>query len=428
MNPLTLILREMAHRKANAALSLLAVIIAVAFAVMFFAASEGAQRESAGIMADMNSSASKISRNTQKKTKRIQRDMGQNLRIVSAKTDLAHFWDEGFSKQLFSEDWIQKFKGITNSINYSHLSAVLKWKIDWDGAPAMIYGLAPREVAPPGREKPIMITPVKRGTVLLGNALAEIKSVKRDEKIIVQGREFMVNRVLAEKGSSAEVRIYMHLSDAQLVLKREGQINEIQALDCYCADETQDTLELLRTQLAPILPEAKVFRMQDMAEAREQQRHLMEAQLGKAMPEVLDKAVDKQGRNLAGVFGRLLPLVILACGGLVALLALLNTRERRPEIGVLRALGQGSERIAVLFLCKAIVIGLIGALLGYVLGNGLAIQFGQDLFQTSAGQPTWKPAYLPMALLLAPAFAALASFIPAMLAVTQDPADTLRQD
>ena len=140
MNPLTLILREMAHRKANAALSLLAVIIAVAFAVMFFAASEGAQRESAGIMADMNSSASKISQNTQKKTKRIQRDMGQNLRIVSAKTDLAHFWDEGFSKQLFSEDWIQKFKGITNSINYSHLSAVLKWKIDWDGTPAMIYG------------------------------------------------------------------------------------------------------------------------------------------------------------------------------------------------------------------------------------------------------------------------------------------------
>ena len=238
----------------------------------------------------------------------------------------------------------------------------------------------------------------------------------------------MVNRVLAEKGSSAEVRIYMHLSDAQLVLKREGQINEIQALDCYCADETQDTLELLRNQLAPILPEAKVFRMQDMAEAREQQRHLMEAQLGKAMPEVLDKAVDKQGRNLAGVFGRLLPLVILACGGLVALLALLNTRERRPEIGVLRALGQGSERIAVLFLGKAIVIGFIGALLGYALGNGLAIQFGQDLFQTSAGQTTWKPAYLPMALLLAPTFAALASFIPAMLAVTQDPADTLRHD
>ena len=57
MSTLSLILKEMAHRKANAALSLLAVIVAVGFAVLFFAASEGTQRESKGIMADMNSSA-----------------------------------------------------------------------------------------------------------------------------------------------------------------------------------------------------------------------------------------------------------------------------------------------------------------------------------------------------------------------------------
>ena len=123
-----------------------------------------------------------------------------------------------------------------------------------------------------------------------------------------------------------------------------------------------------------------------------------------------------------------MPLVILVCGVLIAALALLNTRERRAEIGVLRALGQGSERIAVLFLGKAILIGVVGALVGFTLGNGLAIQFGQDLFQLTAGQSTWKAGYLPMALLLAPTFAALASFIPAMLAVTQDPADTLRHD
>ena len=428
MSTFSLILKEMAHRKANAALSLLAVIVAVAFAVMFFAASEGTQRESKGIMADMNSSATKISKVAQKKTKRIQRDMGQNLRIVSKETDLAHFWDEGFSQEFFPENWIQKFKGITNTINYSHLSAVLKWKIKWQGSPAMIYGLAPREVAPPGRRKPIMITPVKQGTVLLGNALAEINKVKRDDMVTVEGGQFKVGRVLAEKGSAAEVRIYMHLADAQAVLKREGQINEIQALDCYCADETQDTLKLLREQLAPILPQAKVFRMQDMAEAREQQRRLMEAQLDQAMPKVIVDATDKQSRNLSGVFGKLLPLVILVCGVLIAALAMLNTRARSQEIGVLRALGQGGERIALLFLGRAIVIGVLGALLGFAIGNGLAIQFGRDLFQLTASQLAWENQNLAWALLLAPAFAALASFIPAMLAVTQDPAETLRHD
>jgi ABC-type lipoprotein release transport system permease subunit len=428
VSTLSLILKELAHRKANAALSLLAVIVAVAFAVMFFAASDGAQRESAGIMADMNSSADKISKIAQKKTKRIQRDMGQNLRIVSKDTDLAHFWDEGFSQETFSENWVKSFTNITETINYSHLSAVLKWKVRWRDTSAMIYGLAPREVAPPGRKKPVMITPVKRGTVQLGRTLADIHGVKRDATVNVEGGEFKVARVLSEKGSGAEIRIYMHLADAQAVLKREGQINEIQALDCYCADETQDTLTLLRKQLAPILPEAKVFRMQDMAEAREQQRRLMEAQLGHEMPKVLDAATGKQGRNLAGVFGKLLPLVILVCGVLIAALAMLNTRARSKEIGVLRALGQGGERIALLFLGRAIVIGVLGALVGFAIGNGLAIQFGRELFELTADQLTWENQSLGWALLLAPAFAALASFIPAMLAVTQDPAETLRHD
>ena len=473
MSTLSLILKEMVHRKANAALSLLAVIVAVAFAVMFFAASEGTQhqskeisgeskgrigeitletqKDSTRIMTDMNSSTSKISTAAQKKTKRIQRDMGQNLRIVSKDTDLAHFWDEGFSQEFFPEAWIQKFTNITDTVNYSHLSAVLKWKIKWQGSPAMIYGLAPREVAPPGRRKPIMITPVKLGTVLLGNALAQINNVKRDDTVTVEGQDFKVGRVLAEKGSAAEIRIYMHLADAQAVLKREGQINEIQALDCYCADETQDTLKLLREQLAPILPEAKVFRMQDMAEAREQQRRLMEAQLGAAIPNVvsnahvkqgqlmktrlgkdvpkqLDDSASKQEQTLAGVFGNLLPLVILLCGGLIAALAMLNTRARSQEIGVLRALGQGSERIAALFLGKAIVFGVLGALIGFVLGNLLAYIFINQPLQLTTAQYLWKSLSLVWALFLAPVFAALASFIPAMLAVTQDPAETLRHD
>ena len=40
----------------------------------------------------------------------------------------------------------------------------------------------------------------------------------------------------------------------------------------------------------------------------------------------------------------------------------------------------------------------------------------------------WEPSLLAEALWLAPAFAALATFIPAMLAVVQDPADILRHD
>ena len=383
MSPITLILKELGHRKVNAVFSLLAVSIAVGGSIIFHTAFAGSLQ----------------------RTKRIQRDMGQNLRIVSKDTDLAHFWDEGFSETTFSENWVNSFTNINDTINYSHLSAVLKWKIDWRGSPAMIHGLAPREVAPPGRKKPIMITPVKRGTVQLGKTLAAIHGVKRDEIVIVEGSKFTVGRVLAEKGSGAEIRIYMHLADAQSVLKREGQINEIQALDCYCADESQDTLVLLREQLGPILPEAQVFRMQDMAEAREKQR-----------------------RDIERTFSMLMPAVIVLCGVIVGVLAFVNTRTRQREIGILRALGKGSGDVAALFLGKALLLGMVGAVSGFVLGTALLLGWGNEVLQISPKLIGWDFNNLKWALLLAPVFAALASFIPAMLAVTQDPADTLRHD
>ena len=383
MNPLTLIFKELSHRKVNAILSLLAVTIAVSGSIIFHTAFAGSLQ----------------------RTKRIQRDMGQNLRIVSKDTDLAHFWDEGFSRETFPENWVKSFTNITDTINYSHLSAVLKWKVQWRDTPAMIYGLAPREVAPPGRKKPIMITPVKRGTVQLGRTLADIHGVKRDATVTVEGGKFEVARVLSEKGSGAEIRIYMHLADAQAVLKREGQINEIQALDCYCADETQDTLALLREQLSPILPQAQVFRMQDMAEAREKQR-----------------------RDIEWTFSTLMPVIVIICGIIVGALAFMNTRARRQEIGILRALGKGTGSVATLFLGKALLLGIAGALSGFALGTALLFGWGTEVLKVSPKLIGWDFNNLKWALLIAPVFAVLASFIPAMLAVTQDPADTLRHE
>tara|TARA_B100001146_G_C16143397_1_gene417812 strand:- start:117 stop:1268 length:1152 start_codon:yes stop_codon:yes gene_type:complete len=383
MSPLALIIKEISHRKTNAILSLLAITIAVGGSIVLHTAFAGSLQ----------------------RTKRIQRDMGQNLRIVSKDTDLAHFWDEGYSKSTFSENWVQQFTNVTKEINYSHLSAVLKWKIDWRGSPAMIYGLAPREVAPPGRKKPIMITPVKQGTIQLGKTLAAIHEVKRDDMVEVESGEFQVGRVLSEKGSGAEIRIYMHLADAQAVLQRKGLINEIQALDCYCADESQDTLALLRKQLQPILPEAQVFRMQDMAEAREKQR-----------------------RDIEWTYSTLMPAIVMICGVIIGLLAFLNTRARQQEIGILRALGKGSFTVAALFLGKALILGIFGAACGFGLGTALLLGWGQELLKISPKLIGWDLANLKWALFLAPVFSALATFIPAMLAVTQDPADTLRHE
>ena len=77
---------------------------------------------------------------------------------------------------------------------------------------------------------------------------------------------------------------------------------------------------------------------------------------------------------------------------------------------------------------KAVAIGIAGAIIGYGVGGYLTLNYGQELFALTKAQLGWEPSLLIEALWLAPTFAALATFIPAMLAVVQYPADTLRHD
>ena len=71
---------------------------------------------------------------------------------------------------------------------------------------------------------------------------------------------------------------------------------------------------------------------------------------------------------------------------------------------------------------------MAGAVCGFTLGTALLLEWGQELLKISPKLIGWDMNNLEWALLLAPVFAALASFIPAMLAVTHDPAETLRHD
>ena len=83
----------------------------------------------------------------------------------------------------------------------------------------------------------------------------------------------------------------------------------------------------------------------------------------------------------------------------------------------------------MLFLGKALTIGLVGALFGFLVGTGLASIFGPKIFEITAKTMT-KPELplLACSLVFAPVFAAVSSFIPAMIAVTYDPAVTLMEE
>jgi putative ABC transport system permease protein len=94
----------------------------------------------------------------------------------------------------------------------------------------------------------------------------------------------------------------------------------------------------------------------------------------------------------------------------------------------MRALGYDSGRIISLFLGKAVVIGLLGAAIGFLAGTALAMRFGPDIFKITAKtmiKP--EPFLFVISLIFAPLFAAVSIFIAAMIAATYDPAVTLRE-
>jgi putative ABC transport system permease protein len=124
----------------------------------------------------------------------------------------------------------------------------------------------------------------------------------------------------------------------------------------------------------------------------------------------------------------ILPVILVASALWIALLLVLNVQQRREEIGILRALGHGTSRIAGLFVGKAAALGLVAGIIGFLVGTVLAHAVGPSIFGTIAGQVQTHWLLLPIVAVLAPLFAVGAALVPAMLAVVHDPAVTLRDD
>lgn len=381
MNLLRLILKELWHHRGNTVWTAAALVAAVALLVAVRLTTEAAQRE----------------------TTRVMRDLGFNLRILPAATDMAFFWAKGHSDLTMPEENVQTLSRQKDVfMSFNHLTATLRQRYRLGKGEVILEGVAP-SVTDPGK-KPMGFT-IPQGTLYLGHAAADMLGARRGEPVALAGHSFKVERVLAENGTDDDIRVYGRLSDIQAVLDMVGRINEIQAIDCLCLTADDDPLSRLRSSLETLLPGTKVLQMRVMADARARQRHLAERFAAYAVPFVL---------------------IIAALW--VGALAILNVRERRPEIGLWRALGCGSGRLALLFLGKAVLVGALAGAVGAALGGGLALSVGPRLVPVTAASLHWQPELLLWALILTPAFAAFASFVPAMLALNQDPVETLRAD
>ena len=97
--------------------------------------------------------------------------------------------------------------------------------------------------------------------------------------------------------------------------------------------------------------------------------------------------------------------------------------ERRPEIGLMKAIGADGRQIAAIFLAETGLIGLLGGGLGYLAGVQLARFMGATAFGAA---PQANLAVLPATLLLALAVALVGSALPVRSAMRVQPALLLK--
>ena len=135
-------------------------------------------------------------------------------------------------------------------------------------------------------------------------------------------------------------------------------------------------------------------------------------------------AVSSSTKTLTRLMAAIAAISLIVGGIGVANVMLVTVRERTREIGVRRAVGATRRNIVVQFLVYAIVISVIGGILG--LGVGIAGAFaGGSALSVS---PVFSVTTVSLALVVAAAVGILAGIGPAVQAASVEPTTALRYE
>jgi putative ABC transport system permease protein len=420
-----LVFREILHRKLSFSLGVMSASVAVACLVAELAILQKHDARTEQVIAAREAETRQEMAKLEDDYRKITLKMGFNVLILPKGQNLSDLYADDFASKYMPEEYATRLaKSRVATIN--HVLPSLQQKVKWPEYERTVLLMGVRgEVYIQSKQQKPLLEPVAPGTMILGNELARNLTLKAGDKTKLMGREFTVAKVNAEHGNKDDITVWISLGEAQELLGKPGLINGILALDCTC--DTVDRLGRIRPEIARILPDTQLveYASQALARAEARQRAAVEAQASIQREKDGRDKLRAEREALAAV---LVPVVMVGGGVWIGLLALANVRDRRGEIGILRALGLRSRQILLIFLGKAVATGLAGACLGYVAGRVIGV-----MWREAPGAPPIHLAFVDLRLLLlvvaaAPLLAALASWLPAISAAQQDPAMVLREE
>ena len=232
---------------------------------------------------------------------------------------------------------------------------------------------------------------------LLGTQTAQLLKLNVGDKISFNGSDTTVVGILEETGSSDDYQIFLPLKTLQQAFGKEEVVSsvDVRALCNACpvefiADSINQNITGVRAVAVKQIAENEMGLMEKM-------NNLMLA--------------------LAGI-----TLAIGAFGVVNTMMT--SVHERIKDIGIMRAVGASRGQILKTFIYEAVIIGIIGGIVGYLAGTVVAYGVGPLVFEGTA--ITYIPLYLPLSLLLAIFVAIISTAYPAFRATTVKVSDSFR--
>ncbi len=423
MNLPRLVTREIAFRKLTFFISLAAIAAAVACSCAALLLLDDHGKHTATIVDGHAAELAALVKKHEDDTRKTMKKLGFNVLILPLEQKLEDLYADDFATKYMPESHVDKLAN-SSIMTVNHLLPSLTHKLVWPEEQRTIIVIGVRGEVPISHrdpKKPLQDA-VPKGKAVLGYELHQNLERNVGDKITLKGREFEVAKLHAQRGTKDDITIWIDLATAQELFDKQGQVNAILALECNCAT---DRLAVIREEIAAILPDTQVIERGSKATARAEQRLAAQKHAEKAMQDAKANRnkLFAQRESFAAV---LVPLVLVGAALLVGGLAFLNVRDRQAEIGVLRALGVGGARIVVVFLGKALIVGMLGGAVGYPVGLAIASSRGESAAAQAGIFGLFDATLLVVVLVAAPLVAVLASWLPALIAAQQDPVVVLR--
>ncbi len=255
-------------------------------------------------------------------------------------------------------------------------------------------------------------------SVLVGERLAAKLNKQPGDKLEISGRELPISGVLSTGGPEDD-QIIAPLFVAQLIL---GRPNAVRRVYVSALTKPQDALAVRD----PKTMSPEIYDRWYCSPYVQSIAYQLQEVIPHSHAEQIRQVAQNEGTVLSRIKGLMLLITFAALfASALAVSAAMATAiyERRVEVGLMKALGAGSVVVSAIFFAEALLLALVGGLVGFSAGALLAHQIGRSIFNSQiAIEPVLFPIIMTIAVFVT--FAGSAAAI--RRAVKFDPVFALR--